>query len=170
MIANGLLLVFPLLLAIAAFFDLFTMTIPNKLNLVLILSFFAMAFLLHMPIEQVAMSFALGLGVMIVGFGLFALGLMGGGDVKFLAAISLWFGHSVNMLEFILLMSIYGGVLTLIILALRKVPYFPQFMQGQAWLLKLHDKQSGVPYGIAIAIAGIQVYPNTSWFLQIPAL
>ncbi|MFS8179952.1 prepilin peptidase [Pseudovibrio denitrificans] len=170
MIANGLLIIFPLLLAVAAFFDLFTMTIPNKLNLLLVVAFVAMAFLLQLPLQQVGMSFALGFGVMVVGFGLFALGVMGGGDVKFLAAISLWLGLSMNMLDFILLTSIYGGALTLVILALRKVPYFPQFMHGQAWLLKLHDKKSGVPYGIAIAIAGIQVYPNTLWFSQIPTL
>ncbi len=170
MIANGLLIIFPLLLSIAAFFDLLTMTIPNKLNLTIVLAFVGLAFLLQLPPELVAMSLALGFGVMAAGFGLFALGVMGGGDVKFLATISLWFGLSMNMLDFILLTSIYGGALTLVILALRKVPYFPQFMQGQDWLLKLHDRNSGVPYGIAIAIAGIQVYPNTFWFAQIPSL
>lgn len=120
MIANGLLIIFPLLLAIAAFFDLFTMTIPNKLNLIIVVAFVSLAFISQLPLEQVGMSFALGLSVMVVGFGLFALGVMGGGDVKFLAAISLWFGLSMNMLDFILLTSIYGGALTLVILALRK--------------------------------------------------
>ncbi|SFK35350.1 prepilin peptidase CpaA [Pseudovibrio ascidiaceicola] len=168
MIANGLLIIFPLLLAIAAFFDLFTMTIPNKLNLIIVVAFVSLAFLLQLPLKQVGMSFALGFGVMVVGFGLFALGVMGGGDVKFLAAISLWLGLSMNMLDFILLTSVYGCALTLVILGLRKVPYFPQFMHGQEWLLRLHDRKAGVPYGIAIAIAGIQVYPNTFWFAQIP--
>lgn len=170
MIANGLLIIFPLLLAIAAFFDLFTMRIPNKLNLALVVAFVGLAILLQLPIEQIGLSFALGFAVMVIGFGLFALGVMGGGDVKFLAAISLWFGLSINMLDFILLTSVYGGLLTLVILGLRRVPYFPQFMHGQHWLLKLHDKEAGVPYGIAIAIAGVQVYPNTLWFAQIPAL
>ncbi|SDR17886.1 prepilin peptidase [Pseudovibrio sp. Tun.PSC04-5.I4] len=170
MIANGLLVVFPLLLAIAAFFDLFTMTIPNKLNLAVVMSFVALAFLIQMPVEQVAMSFALGFGVMIAGFGLFALGVMGGGDVKFFAAISLWLGLSMHTVEFVLLTSIYGGVLTLVILALRRIPYLPQFMHGQEWILKLHDRKTGVPYGIAIAIAGIQIYPKTLWFTQIPNL
>ena len=39
----------------------------------------------------------------------------------------------------------------------------PSQFIGQAWLLKLHDKQSGIPYGIALAIGALMVYPETEW-------
>jgi prepilin peptidase CpaA len=34
---------------------------------------------------------------------------------------------------------------------------------GQAWLLKLHDKDTGIPYGIALAIGALMIYPETDW-------
>jgi hypothetical protein len=34
---------------------------------------------------------------------------------------------------------------------------------GQAWLLRLHAKESGIPYGIALAIGALMIYPETEW-------
>ena len=170
MILDSLLLVFPFILVVAAFLDLFAMKIPNKLNIALVIAYACFAYILKLPLEDVAMSLALSLGILAFGFGLFALGVMGGGDVKFMAAIALWFGFSIEALEFVFMTSIYGGLLTIAILLLRRVPYLPSFMHGQEWLLKLHDNKIGVPYGIAIAVAAIQIYPNTFWFKQLSAL
>ena len=39
----------------------------------------------------------------------------------------------------------------------------PYPLSGQAWLNRLHDKQSGIPYGIALAIGALMVYPETEW-------
>ena len=36
-------------------------------------------------------------------------------------------------------------------------------MSGQAWLVRLHAKDSGIPYGIALAIGALMIYPETEW-------
>ena len=36
-------------------------------------------------------------------------------------------------------------------------------MLAQAWLLRLHAKESGIPYGIALAIGALMIYPETGW-------
>ena len=38
----------------------------------------------------------------------------------------------------------------------------PQFLATRDWFARLHDQGNGVPYGIALAIAGLIVYPDTA--------
>jgi prepilin peptidase CpaA len=52
--------------------------------------------------------------------------------------------------------------MTLLLLYARQWP-LPSLLTGQAWLLRLHDKQSRVPYGIALAFGALMVYPETDW-------
>ena len=58
--------------------------------------------------------------------------------------------------------ALVGGALTLLLLQFRQWP-LPYALAGQAWLLKLHAKESGIPYGIALAAAALLVYPHTAW-------
>ena len=89
---------------------------------------------------------AIQLGIAVAVFALFCLvfhfGLMGGGDVKLIVALSLWLplGAFVMML---MVMSIAGGVLTIGMLILRGV--------------RRGDAPIEVPYGIAIAFAALFV-------------
>ena len=39
----------------------------------------------------------------------------------------------------------------------------PQLLLGREWAERLHRPESGVPYGIALAIAALVVYPHTEW-------
>ena len=39
----------------------------------------------------------------------------------------------------------------------------PSPLTSQAWLLRLHAKDSGIPYGIALAIGALMIYPETDW-------
>ena len=39
----------------------------------------------------------------------------------------------------------------------------PAMLEGQAWAVRLHRADSGVPYGIALAAAALTVYPHTIW-------
>jgi prepilin peptidase CpaA len=157
-----LLLVFPVAMAFAAAFDLFTMTIPNRISLALVGSFALVAPLLGLDLHTIALHFATGFGVLVVGFVLFTRGWLGGGDAKLLAAAALWLGFD-SLLNFLVVVGLLGGVLSLVILAYRRlVP--DAFVFGPPWLVRLHAKDSGVPYGIAIGGAALFMYPETRWF------
>ncbi|WP_068083330.1 A24 family peptidase [Polycladidibacter stylochi] len=156
--------IFPFLLIYAAFSDLFSMTIPNWLSLLLVAGFAAAALTIGLSWQEIAFNLGISFAVLVVGFTLFAFNIMGGGDAKFAAAIALWIGANEYTYVFLLLMSVYGGVLTLAILLYRRLPYLPSWLHRFDWLLRMHDQSVGVPYGIAISIAAIQIYPKTPWF------
>src|SRR5947209_19597279 len=95
MLAVLMIVAFPALLAYAAFSDLFTMTISNRISIALVVGFFVVAAALHMPPGIIAWHAACGVAVLAGTFVLFALGWIGGGDAKLAAASALWpgFGH-----------------------------------------------------------------------------
>jgi prepilin peptidase CpaA len=96
-----------------------------------------------------------------VGIALFAGGFLGGGDAKLLAAAALWFGFE-GPVEYLLLVSVAGGALVLLLLTYRKLAP-PLWLCRQTWAMRLHAKAGGVPYGIALAAAGLWLYPSTIW-------
>ncbi len=155
------LLLFPALMAFAAASDLFTMTIPNRVSLALSAGFLALALATGMGFSDVLSHLGAGALVLAVTFVCFAFGWIGGGDAKVAAAAALWFGFD-HLLEYLLYASLFGGALTLLLLQFRQWP-LPYALAGQAWLLKLHAKESGIPYGIALAIGALLVYPETEW-------
>ncbi len=155
------LFVFPALMAFAAASDLFTMTISNRVSLALVAAFLLLAPLTGMGLEQILYHFGAGAIVLVVAFGCFAMGWMGGGDAKILAAASLWFGFS-YLVSYLLYASVFGGALTLLLLQFRQWP-LPYILAGQPWLLRLHAKETGIPYGIALAIGALMIYPETDW-------
>jgi prepilin peptidase CpaA len=155
------LFLFPALMAFSAFSDLFTMTISNRISLLLIAGFAVMAMLIGMDVNQVLSHVGAGFAVLAVTFTLFAMGWIGGGDAKLAASIALWFGFS-PLMEFLINASIFGGLLTLVIIRFRTMP-LPAMLQGQHWVERLHRADSGVPYGIALAAAALTVYPHTIW-------
>ena len=155
------LLLFPALMAFAAASDLFTMTISNRVSLALVAGFLVLALASGMGLHDILSHFGAGAAVLAGAFVCFAMGWLGGGDAKVAAGAALWFGFD-HLLPFLVYASLFGGALTLLLLQLRQWPLPYQFI-GQAWLLKLHDKQSGIPYGIALAIGALMVYPETEW-------
>lgn len=156
------LLLFPFAMALAASSDLLTMRISNKLVLFLVASFFIVALAVNLPIQQFAMHLTCALVVLAVGFAFFALRWIGGGDAKLAAATTLWLGFGLT-LPYLVYAALLGGVLTLSILALRGVPLNPMLTRF-GWLERLHDKKTGVPYGIALAAAGLLTYSNSVIF------
>jgi prepilin peptidase CpaA len=161
---------FPALMAFAAASDLFTMTISNRVSLLLIASFFALASFGGMGTQDLGpqdLPHALlshvgaGLTVLVISFGCFAMGWVGGGDAKIAASAALWFGFS-HLLDYLVYASLFGGALTLLLLQFRQWP-LPYVFVGQGWLLRLHSKESGIPYGIALALGALMIYPETEW-------
>jgi prepilin peptidase CpaA len=167
MLANLALLFFPFAMALAASSDLLTMRISNKLVIVLALGFLAVALLAGLPLEQILMHLACAALVLVVAFGMFALRWIGGGDAKLAAATTLWLGFGLT-LPYLVYTALLGGVLTLAILALRRLP-LGTFLTSTPWLARLHDRKQGVPYGIAMAFAGLLTYTSTPIFERLVA-
>jgi len=161
------LLLFPAAMALAASSDLLTMRISNKLVLFLVAGFFVVAIAIDLPLQQFAMHVMCALVVLAAGFGLFALRTIGGGDAKLAAATTLWLGFGLT-LPYLVYAALLGGVLTLAILILRRFPLTP-FLARYRWLERLHDRKAGVPYGIALALAGLLTYTNSVIFERLVA-
>jgi prepilin peptidase CpaA len=155
------LFLFPILMAFAAFSDLFTMTISNRLSVLLIAGFFATALLIGMGGHEMVSHLGAGAAVLCVTFTLFACGWIGGGDAKLAAATALWLGFG-PLPSYLIYASLFGGALTLALLQYRIMP-LPALLAGQDWAVRLHRADVGVPYGIALAAAALAVYPHTVW-------
>jgi prepilin peptidase CpaA len=155
------LMLFPALMAFAAASDLFTMTISNRVSLALAAGFLILALLSGMELYDLLSHVGAGAAVLAAAFVCFAMGWVGGGDAKVAAGAALWFGFG-HLLDYLICASLFGGALTLLLLQFRQWP-LPSPLTGQAWLLKLHAKESGIPYGIALAIGALMIYPETEW-------
>lgn len=152
----------PAVLIAAAGWDLASFTIPNFLQAVLLAGFVVFAVASHMPLSAAGWHvLAAGIGLAI-GFALFAFGFAGGGDAKLFACVALWFGIP-DLVSYALIASVFGGALTLFLLGFRQFP-LPEFLARQAWLLRLHDRKSGIPYGVALASGAFAVLPYTDVF------
>jgi prepilin peptidase CpaA len=152
---------FPALMAFAAASDLFTMTISNRVSLVLAGGFLVLAVASGMGPTDILLHLGAGAVVLAIAFLCFAMGWVGGGDAKIAAAAALWFGFA-HLMNYLLYASLFGGALTLLLVQFRQWP-LPYALAGQPWLLRLHAKESGIPYGIALAIGALMIYPETEW-------
>jgi prepilin peptidase CpaA len=162
MFANAVtLMLFPALMAFAASSDLLTMTISNRVSFILIAGFFALALVIGMSPAVILTHVGAAAVVLVVAFVFFAQGWIGGGDAKLAAATALWLGFD-HLLAYLIYASLFGGLLTFVLLQVRTMP-LPSLLTGQPWAERLHRKDAGVPYGIALAAAALAVYPDTVW-------
>ena len=154
------LMVFPALMIFAALSDLFTMTISNRVSIALVAVFLAFAVMIGLSPQEIAIHLACGFGVLVLTFIMFARGWVGGGDAKLAAATAVWLGWQ-NIGEYGLQTALIGGALTLSILSVRQMP-LPAWALRFGWISHLHDEKTGIPYGIALAIGGLMIFPDTS--------
>jgi len=156
---------FPAMMAFAASSDLFTMTIANRVSLILVAGFGLLALLIGMNTAEMISHAGAAAVVLAVVFAFFTRGWIGGGDAKLAAATVLWLGFA-HLVDYLVYASLFGGVLTLAIIQFRALP-LPRLFVGREWAERLHRLDGGVPYGIALAAAALLVYPHTEWMAAI---
>lgn len=142
----GFLALLAIAMVLVVVLDVSLYVIPNNLNLAILVLYAFAAFLLHLPFLGAILAAAL---VLAIGLGIFALGLMGGGDVKLIAALTLWTGWTMQTANFLMLTAVMGGALVIVTLTLRALvsafttKNLPRFL----------TRKQPVPYGVAVAFA-----------------
>jgi prepilin peptidase CpaA len=137
----GLMALLAALMIAAAVSDLRSRTISDGLNAAMALLAIPFWFASGLaPWPDAAIQFGAAFAVFLVFVGLFALGGMGGGDVKMIGAVMLWVPLAL-FLPTLTVMAIVGGILSAAMLVHTKI--------------RPSDKVVEVPYGVAIAAAGL---------------
>jgi prepilin peptidase CpaA len=161
-----LLVLVPALFVAAAVWDVTSFTIPNKVNLALLVLFAA-----FVPLVMASGDFswslvlhhlAAGLIGLVIGVLLFAAGQFGGGDAKLFAVAALWLGLNA-LFEYALVASLIGGGVTLVLLFLRRLPV-PVMLMKYDWFVSLTERKRDVPYGVALSLGALIVLPGTDLF------
>ena len=128
--------VLPALAIVAGLKDLTSMKIPNWISGLLILGFFP---------------------ALLIGMALFALRLLGGGDVKLMAAACLWLGAAGSGV-FVLATAAIGGLFCLALI-LARTWLRPYLADRGGWLTRLMEPKGDIPYGVAIAAGVLVAWP-----------
>lgn len=132
-------------LLVAAFTDLRRRQIDNWLNAAIAACAPLFWFASGLDLAGIGIQLAIALATLAVLTGLFAMGAMGGGDVKLLTALALWI-EPLWFVRLVIVMALAGGVLTLIF--------------GGIHVLRRNPGKVAIPYGIAISFAGLWVLAN----------
>ncbi|HZL58112.1 MAG TPA: prepilin peptidase [Stellaceae bacterium] len=147
--------VFPLVMA--SITDWRSLRIPNWLTAMLALAFPVAALLGGQPVDWLSHIEA-GVLVFVGSAVLFALRIMGGGDVKLLAAVALWLGLG-QLLSFLTLTALVGGGFAFLVLMLRHPLVQTTLLATLRRLPAFADKKMPIPYGIPIAVAALLMAP-----------
>ena len=161
MLQAFLLLIFPVLVIGAALKDVTSFTIPNWLNAALIAAFALAAPLLGAPLGMIGLNLAVGLAGLVLGMGMFALGWIGGGDAKLMAAVSLWLGWPA-VAPFLTATTLAGGALAMLLLGLRTQVARAHTPALGGWIDRLATPGAPAPYGVAIAVGALMAFPGSS--------
>ena len=141
-VSYGLLAGLAIALLVAAYTDMRRRQIDNWLNAAVALAAPLFWWASHMGLSDIGWQLALAAGSFVVLAGLFAMGAMGGGDVKLLAALALWV-KPMWFMQLLTVMAVAGGVLTI--------------GMGAWHVARRQREKLAIPYGIAIAFGGLWV-------------
>lgn len=154
--------IFSACLAAAALCDFTGLKVPNILTAPFAAVGLGMV-VLQTP-DTAVITLCAALAVFLIGWALFALGVMGGGDGKLMAATAIWLGPYA-LLDFTVLIAFFGGVLAVVVLLLHRAERY-QVLLGPVWMARLSAPRPPVPYALAIAPAGIVTFLRHSEFLM----
>ena len=159
-VESSALIAYILLFVAAAGFDVWRLKIPNAISAGLVALFAITAAFSPSDVpwlEHVGVCIA----VFVAGAVLFRFRLLGGGDVKLVAAASLWMGPGL-LAEYAILVGLTGGLLVLALLAVRMFVGRMQMAFPTLISLTLPAALSSgrsVPYGVAIAVGALVLAP-----------
>jgi len=137
----GLMALLAAMLVWIAIVDIRTYTISDRLNAAIALLAPLYWWSAGVPLwPDASIRVGMGIIVFLLFAGAFYINMMGGGDVKLAGALGLWF-TPYETLSLIVMMSIAGGLLTLVVLIIHRV--------------KRKEGRPEVPYGVAIAAGGL---------------
>lgn len=141
--------------------DLAHFRIPNVYPVLLVLSFTFMAVINEslFPFTSIDLinHAASGVVLLLLGFSLFSLGIIGGGDAKIAAATGLWFGWPL-ILDYLIYASVVGAVLAVIVVTFKLTPLGRN--RGESG----HGKAKYVPFGVALGVSSLIVATYTPFF------
>lgn len=140
-----------------------SMTIPNWISLVLIASFFVVTPFVWQSWTVFGVHLLVGLTCFAFGIVMFALGWMGGGDAKLLAATSLWWVWA-DLFPYLIYTTFAGGALAIFLLIGRK--YLPIKFLTTDWMHRLFKDEKKMPYGLALAFGALVVLPRSDIYLN----
>ncbi len=145
----------------ASWNDITSMTIPNWISLVLVAGFFILSPFVWQGWAIFGTHLLVGLACFSAGIAMFALGWMGGGDAKLLAATSLWWVWS-DLFPYLFYTAMAGGVLALFLILGRK--YMPAKVLTIGWMHRLFKDEKRMPYGLALAFGALAVLPSSNMY------
>ena len=159
MVAMIILIVFPFAMIYSAFSDALSMTIANRVSVMLIAGFLLVAPFIGLTWVEFGLHCLAFFVVLTLTFVLFALGTMGGGDAKLLASTGLWMGFGPALIDYAIYVTLLGGVVTMILIFFRSsmvataLSTVPQ--------MRYLTSEKDIPYGIALGLGGMLAFPQT---------
>lgn len=160
------LFVFFILSIYAIIGDINKFRIRDKLNIAIIASFFAFAPFLGFTSHDIIIHIAYSIGIFILFFCFFALGLIAPGDVKLISALCLWIAPE-NLLSFFYNMSVIGGIFGIILIIARAIAKAKGLPKKPRWLRQILRAKRAMPYGVAIGLGAITTMPTFSWVINL---
>jgi prepilin peptidase CpaA len=154
-------LAFTLTMVYSGVTDLTTFKIHNRPIVLSLAAYAVVAPLAGRGTCDIGLNLTAAAIVLAVGFCLFSFGWIGGGDAKLASVTVLWCGAD-QTFAYAAYAALLGGVLSVLIALLRLQPA-PAWFDRLGWVARLRDPRGGMPYGVAMAVAGLLIFRNTSW-------
>lgn len=129
------------------YFDMTRFIIPNWLVGSLLVLYPVALWLSPVPVDWKMAALGM-LIVFAVGYVIFSLKWMGGGDIKLLTACALWVGWNA-LLDLVVITALLGGLLSIALMMLRK--WLPLLVKREKPWPRILRPGEPVAYGLAIA-------------------